>query len=190
MLLDLRLWCWQACTLARCVRYWLCEIKIISQLTSAWAVASLVSWGLAYLPAAGPAWLPQNIPKFLQVALDCSGDLHRRIETGPWPNWVRLSPSIISEGRGDPDSARSLPGARVGAPSGPSREPPPTAVRHFTLCLPVRGSGNSVGVTRNLHFQKSDTTLNTKLWSIHVLGWEKCSPDYEFLHALVPKYSC
>lgn len=87
--------------------------------------------GVAYLPAAGAARLAQNIPKFLQVLADHSGHLQRGVVTGPEPARGRRSSRAISEGSRDPDPARFSPSARVVAPSGPSREPPPTAVRHF-----------------------------------------------------------
>lgn len=100
--------------------------------------------GAAYLPAAGAARLAQNIPKFLQVVADRSGHLQRRVETGPEPARGRMSSCAISEGSRDPDPARFSPSARVAAPSGPSREPPPTAVRHFNTlpaCPQIRELG-------------------------------------------------
>lgn len=91
----------------------------------------------AYLPAARVTRLPQNIPKFLQVAPDNRRDLYCSIKPRSKPSCVRVGSRDTPERGSNPDSARSPPGAGVAAPSGPSGEPPPTAVRHFTLsaCL-------------------------------------------------------
>lgn len=104
-----------------------------------------------YLPAARVTRLSQNIPKCLQVATDNRGDLERRVKPGSEAGGGLTGLRGAPEGGSDPDSARSPPGTGVAAPSGPSREPPPTAVRHFTLCLSALRSESSVGGTLTQH---------------------------------------
>lgn len=128
--------------------------------------------GVAYLCAAGAARLAQNIPKFLQVGADRGVHLQRCVEPGPEPARGRMSPRAISEGGRDPDPARFSPSARVAAPSGPSREPPPTAVRHFNTlpaCPRIRELG--VGVAPNQRFQPTATFVKRRDFSMQVPGW-------------------
>lgn len=117
--------------------------------------------GVAYLSAAGAARLAQNIPKFLQVVADSSGHLQRRVEPGPEPARGRSSSRAITERSRDPGPARFSPSARVAAPSGPSREPPPTAVRHFNTlpaCPRIRelgGRSPKPAISTNCHFRQA-----------------------------------
>ncbi|CAL8345585.1 unnamed protein product [Arctogadus glacialis] len=105
----------------------------------------------SYLPAARVTRFSQNIPKCLQVGTDHRGDLERCIKPGSEPSGRLVGLRGTPEGCSDPHSARSPPGTGVAAPSGPSGEPPPTAVRHFTLCLSALRSEKSVGGTLNQH---------------------------------------
>lgn len=117
--------------------------------------------GATYLRAAGAARLAQNIPKFLQVVAYRSGHLQRRVEPGPESARGRMSSCAISDGSRDPDPARFSPTARVAAPSGPSREPPPTAVRHFNTlpaCPRIRelsGRRPKPAISTSCHFRQA-----------------------------------